>query len=136
MKFLILALLLAAGCGKRASDAPEGAAAAVDPAAADLHERLLAAAAGGRIDAFKGLLTQSSVALFETHFAGINALPRRAGEAPLGWAQILRFHADLPEGAQAATPYPVVKEAGKPRLDLAGHADARFFEAVAGGLAR
>lgn len=140
-KALLVAHLLAwlVACN-RPDATPEGTGAVearpADPRAAALYDKLFAAADAGDIEAFRRVLTRSSIALCDTHLEKVAKLPRPEGVSALGWADLLRFHADLPAAARERTPYPVVMDDGAPRLDLAAHRDARFFEAVAAGIDR
>ncbi len=129
MRWLLLFVLL--GCNAPERTVKERQEAPIDPKAAALHAKLFAAADRGQVEAFKAVLTSASIALFETHFKAVARLQRPEGEAPFGWKDVMAMHAELSPEARKKAPYPAVRDDGALRLDVAAHADARFFEAVA-----
>lgn len=128
-------LVLGGGCTiERNNKAGGPAATSSDPKTRELHAKLFNAADAGDVEAFKAVLTSSSIALFETHFQVMDNLPQPTGAAPMTWRDVLAMHASLDATARKRTPYPAVLDDGHLRLDVASHPDARFFEAVATGL--
>lgn len=127
----VVALALIVSCNvvdRQVEEGPDKVS--IDPAAAPLHAKLLAAADSGDVAAFKAALTQSSVEMIDEHIQLMAKLPRPTGERPFGWDDVLRMHAALPESARQITPYPLVGEGSAARLDLTKHADARLYKEI------
>ena len=123
---LLLSLaVLTIGCNT-GSERSSAAEAPPDPQALALHAELFAAADKGDVVAFRTLLTPRSVGLLDGFFRAAEGL-EGSPDARALWKELLTHHAELSSAARARAPYPVVD--GK--LNLAGHADAGFFEAAA-----
>ena len=104
---------------------------ACDAESLAVHQSLFVAAERGDVAAFRATLSVRSLGLLDAFFAAAARRSPFPTEPPLDWAAYLAIHTELPAEARTRCPYVLVLEEGGPRLDLAGHVDARFYAEVA-----
>jgi hypothetical protein len=131
-----LGLMACITIGCAAPTAPSGTASAkpmtvpATPEGKDAHERLFAAADADDVDAFKAVLTARSVALLDEYFAAVRTYEKDPAAPVHGWPELVASHKALSAAARARAPYPIAKEAGQWKLDLAERPESQLFRDV------
>ena len=95
----------------------------------ELCREFFSAADQHDLQAFRGTLTATSVALVETHIDLVNARPRPVGLSAYSWTDFVGLHAAIPDSRRGRVGYPF--DQGSGRFDITGNAEAIFFETIA-----